>query len=381
MTDRDATKKARGFSYQRQYAIYLFFNSINTDKIEIIEEGILNGLVYEDITIINNNNEYITYQIKYHTEKMRFNCSNKDLFKTIKNENNLQLKVKNVYFIVSKINNTFDTFLNEWKNNKLSAEEIYNSIINLGENKKSCKIDEYRECKIFLENDRNNKINYLSKIIIQEGFTYNELNDNINNIIKNIFTITDNIIIYYIRYTVFDFFEKNWFADENKPLNINEIYSEIKLKINNTSNNKFDYIFNQIIKKYINLSDEVINSYNIDNLNIELNNFINDLNNNFEIKHYLCFLNLLYNVNKKISNKYITELYDIIIKKLCRALIKIVKTENELTDEKIDNIISSLSYYRKHKINKSICLNKSKLNNILPENDKKYINQMSIINN
>ena len=72
MTNRDATKQARGFSYQRQYCIWLFFNSINTDIKEIIEEGNLNGLTYEDITTINNNDEYITYQIKYHTEKNVF---------------------------------------------------------------------------------------------------------------------------------------------------------------------------------------------------------------------------------------------------------------------------------------------------------------------
>jgi hypothetical protein len=131
MSNRDATKKARGFSYQRQYGIYLFFNSINSNIIEIIEEGNLDGSTYEDITIKNSNNEYITYQIKYHTGQMRFNRSNSDLFKTIKNENNLQSKVKYIYFIVSKNNDTFDDFLSSWKNKKLLSEEIYNSIINL----------------------------------------------------------------------------------------------------------------------------------------------------------------------------------------------------------------------------------------------------------
>ena len=120
MSNRDASNKARGFSYQRQYCIYLFFNSINTNITEIIEEGILDGSSYEDITIKNNNNEYITYQIKHHFGKMRFNRSNADLFKTIKNEDNLQTKVKNIYFIVSKNNNTFDDFLSNWKNKKLS---------------------------------------------------------------------------------------------------------------------------------------------------------------------------------------------------------------------------------------------------------------------
>ena len=102
-TNRDATKKARGFNYQRQYCIYLFFKSINTDIKEIIEEGILDGLTYEDITTINNNDEYITYQIKYHTEKMCFNRSNEDLFKTIKNESNLQTKLKKYILLYQKL--------------------------------------------------------------------------------------------------------------------------------------------------------------------------------------------------------------------------------------------------------------------------------------
>ena len=62
----------------------------------------VNGSIYEDITIKNNNNEYITYQIKYHTGQMRFNRSNSDLFKTIKNENNLQTKVKIYIFYCIK---------------------------------------------------------------------------------------------------------------------------------------------------------------------------------------------------------------------------------------------------------------------------------------
>ena len=146
MSNRDATKKARGFSYQRQYGIYLFFNSINSNIIEIIEEGNLDGSTYEDITIKNNNNEYITYQIKYHTGQMRFNRSNSDLFKTIKNENNLQSKVKNIYFIVSKNNDTFDYFLSSWKNKKLLSEEIYNYIINLEKDDTKI-VKAYKECK------------------------------------------------------------------------------------------------------------------------------------------------------------------------------------------------------------------------------------------
>lgn len=382
MSNRDATKKARGFSYQRQYGIYLFFNSINSNIIEIIEEGNLDGSTYEDITIKNNNNEYITYQIKYHTGQMRFNRSNSDLFKTIKNENNLQSKVKNIYFIVSKNNDTFDDFLSSWKNKKLLSEEIYNSIINLEKDDTKI-VKAYKECKTFLQSNPKDKISYIDKIIIEEGFTYDELIVKINEIIKNTFNINDNIIIFYLRYYVFDLFDKNWFND-NIPLKINEIYSELKLKFNNISSNSenkeiFNYTFNHIIdkmKKYIVLTDEPINT---NNLYTELNNFINQLHNKFETKHYLCFLVLLHNVNKKQVNIKIVELYNNIVKYLCRSLIKSIKTDNNLTDEKIDKIISSISYYHKHKIDKLISLSKSEFKYVLSNDDLSYVNTITKI--
>jgi len=382
MSKRDATKKARGFSYQRQYGIYLFFNSINSNIIEIIEEGNLDGSTYEDITIKNNNNEYITYQIKYHTGQMRFNRSNSDLFKTIKNENNLQSKVKNIYFIVSKNNDTFDDFLSSWKNKKLLSEEIYNYIINLEKDDTKI-VKAYKECKTFLQSNPKDKISYIDKIIIEEGFTYDELIVKINEIIKNTFNVNDNIIIFYLRYYVFDLFDKNWFND-NIPLKINEIYSDLKLKFNNISSNSenkeiFNYTFNHIIdkmKKYIALTDEPINT---NNLYTELNNFINQLHNKFETKHYLCFLVLLHKVNKKQENIKIVELYNNIVKYLCRSLIKSIKTHNNLTDEKIDKIISSISYYHKHKIDKLISLSKSEFKYILSDDDLSYVNTITKI--
>jgi hypothetical protein len=146
------------------------------------------------------------------------------LFKTIKNENNLQSKVKNIYFIVSKNNDTFDDFLSSWKNKKLLSEEIYNSIINLEKDDTKI-VKAYKECKTFLQSNPKDKISYIDKIIIEEGFTYDELIVKINEIIKNTFNVNDNIIIFYLRYYVFDLFDKNWFND-NIPLKINEIYSE-----------------------------------------------------------------------------------------------------------------------------------------------------------
>ena len=379
--NRDATKKARGFSYQRQYCLWLFFKLINTDIKKIIEEGILDGLTYEDITTKNNNDEYITYQIKYHTEKMCFNRSNEDLFKTIKNENNLQPKLKKVYFIVAKIKDTFDDTLNNWKDKKISCEDIYNKIINLDKDD-SKEVKEYRECFKFLKTNPDDKILYLNKIILEEGFTYDELIIEINDLIKNIFNIDDNKIIFYIKYYVFELFDNNWFK-ENVPLNINDIYSDIKLKISNISidingnneifNNIYAYIIEKI-RKYIQIINIDDNIYLINLLN-EIKYFMNQFYNNFEIKHCISLMQLLHKLNEKTNNTEINELYEITNKHLCILLINMIKTTDKLTllDEKFDNFICSIIYYHNHDINKLIDLSKSKLKNILTTDDKLFI--------
>ena len=121
-------------------------------------------------------------------------------------------------------------------------------------------------------------ISYINKIIIEEGFTYSELIEEINSIIKTIFGINNDIVIFYIKYFVFELFDKNWF-NGNIPLNINEIYSTIKFKITNIPNNfkgteLFENIFICIIdkiKKFIELNNV---SITINNLYLELNNFV-----------------------------------------------------------------------------------------------------------
>lgn len=381
-TNRDATKKARGFSYQRQYCLWLFFKLINTDIKEIIEEGILDGLTYEDITTINNNDEYITYQIKYHTKKMCFNRSNKDLFKTIKNENNLHPKLKKVYFIVAKIKDTFDDTLNNWKDKKISCEDIYNKIINLDKDD-SKEVKEYRECFKFLKTNPDDKILYLNKIILEEGFTYDELIIEINDLIKNIFNIDDNKIVFYIKYYVFELFDNNWFKS-NVPLNINDIYSDIKLKISNISididnNELFNNIYIHIIekiKKYIEIINIDNNIIYLSNLLNEVKYFMNQFYNNFEIKHCISLMQLLHKLNEKSNNKYneINELYKITNKHLRRTFINMIKTtDKKFDDDMISSIFSSFVYYNKHNIKKSIKISKSHLKEILSQDEINFI--------
>jgi hypothetical protein len=78
-------------------------------------------------------------------------------------------------------------------------------------------------------------------------------------------------------------------------------------------------------------------------------------------------------------NIKIIELYNNIVKYLCRSLIKSIKTDNNLTDEKIDKIISSISYYHKHKIDKLISLSKSEFKYVLSNDDLLYVNTITKI--
>jgi hypothetical protein len=314
---------------------------------------------------------------------MYFNRSNKDLFKTIKNKNNLQSKLKKVYFIVAKIKDTFDDTLNDWKDKKLSCEDIYNKIINLDEDDNCTSINEYKECLIFLKNNPDDKKLYLNKITLDEGFTYDEIIIEINDLIKNIFNINDDKLVFYIKYYVFELFDNNWFK-LNVPLNINDIYTDIKLKISNilidiNNNELFNNMYIHIIekiKKYIEIINIDNNIIYLSNLLNEVKYFMNQFYNNFEIKHCISLMQLLHKLNEKSNNNTeINELYKITNKYLCILLINMIKTTDKLTllDEKFDNFICSIIYYHNHDINKLIDLSKSKLKNILTTDDKSFI--------
>lgn len=371
--NRDATKQARGFSYQRQYCIYIFLLSIkHKNAIEIIEEGILDGFTYEDITLKNNNDEYVTYQIKYHTGQMRFNQSNDDLFKTIHNENNLQQKIKNVHFIVSKNKNTFDTVLTNWKERKISCSQFYKLIIELDKNNKP-NDSHYKKCKCFLEKNKPDKIKYIDKIIIEEGYTYCELINKINELIQNIFNINDKLRIFYIKYYIFELLDNNWF-NVNNPININNVYNILIQTIDNPEINNIlvDESIDNFFK-YIHRALNAENVINVKNIILELYDFINVYQEHFEIKHLIVFLNTVHLIYKKYSIHECISIYKKHKKIVCRYLFK--KLNNNDIDKKLDNIISSISYYYNHSINHKIYIKKSIFNSVLTDNDKTYIEQ------
>ena len=374
---RDATKKARGFSYQRQYCIYIFLDN-NNNKMKIIEEGTINNMTFEDITLINNNNEYITYQIKYHSKTMSLCKSNNDLFKTLKNKDNL--KAKEIYFFVSKIEKTFDDNLNKWKNKILTSNDIYDMIINLNGKDKS---NIYTDCYDFFIEDKKTIIDYLNKITIDTGFTYNELIDNINKKIKEIFIINDDIKIFYLRYYIFDLLEKNWF-DNNIPLNIDDNITNMKSKINiiNNESQNIDNILKILHNNIFNyLKQNDIKQDIITNFLIEINEFKKLCENNKEpiMKELIVLLNILHNINTKSINNEINNIYNQIKKILCRNLIKNLNKTDD--NNKINRTISSITYYNKHNIKYKINIDKSSFKDLFNENDIKYIKNYFKLNN
>ena len=389
--NRNATKKARGFNYQRKYVIYLFLKYISdTDNYSIIEEGEINGKVYEDITIIKNNHQIETYQIKYHENKsinkIRLNRSNEELFKTILNQNNLDEIVETVYFLVSKIEpETYDEDLNNWINGNLNSRNLYEKILNL--DKKDNKIiNKYNELIKFLKEDPELKINYLNKLKLLIGLSYNDLDSEINEIIKNRFDINNIILIYYVKYMIFDLFEKNWF-ENNIPILINQNYISIKSKLNQYNNiqdiEKINILFERIIidnykKIYIN---NISSKY--DNFHESIDMFININNNDIDLKKY--FILLLMFLSKIYKNNIRIYVYQYFIKIIDIIIIHIIKFDNSSCND-INDVLISIIYYKKSIIyykkcieknscckNKNIDIYHSAIIKTLSQNDMKYI--------
>ena len=101
---------------------------------------------------------------------------------------------------------------------------------------------------------------------------------------------------------------------------------------------------------------------------------MNQFYNNFEIKHCISLMQLLHKLNEELNNTEINELYKITNKYLCILLINMIKTTDIILDDNIiSSIFSSIVYYNKHNIKKSIKISKSKLKNILTPDDKSFI--------
>lgn len=359
---RDASTKARGFSYQRQYGIYLFLVNLNSvEKKYIIEEGNVNELEYEDITLLSNDGcVYETCQIKYHVDIMRFNRSNGDLFKTLRNENNFN--IYHTSFIVSNNGHTYDDTLIKWNN--FTSIEKYDNIMNLWKDDTST-VSEYRTCyKLYNDIDKDIILNYLDKLQIIEGYSYTELIANINNLICQIFNVNDEKLMYYIKYRIFELFDNNWFGN-NLPLNILENVDLIKKSLDDYSEiAQSSILLNAIenkIKQYAEL--EQCEKYNLnqlgDNLLIEVQNFNEIYNNNLNFDELLKLLNSLRIFYLKYENDKIKQMYDNLKREKLCELIFVRGHKNDVPKCDYKKFISSIAYYYRHSILNKINLNKS----------------------
>ena len=88
------------------------------------------------------------------------------------------------------------------------------------------------------------------------------------------------------------------------------------------------------------------------------------------MKELIVLLNLLYNINKKLKNNKINNIYNQTKKLLCRNLIKNVNNTDD--DNKINKTISSISYYYNHNIDIS------SFKDLFDVNDIKYIKNYTI---
>jgi hypothetical protein len=377
---RDATNKARGFNYQRQYAIYYF---LEHNIKSIIEEGKVNDLEFEDITYITKENNIITLQIKYHINKIGLCCSN-DIFKTLKNINNLS--AEQIYYIVSKNNkeNTFDEKFLKWKNQAINTEELYELILSLKkDDKKENKSTNYQEFIVFLnELGKEAAYNYLKKTIIQEGYSYRELVEQINLRIQTKFNITNKKDIFYVRFKIYDLFENNWFEGNNdKPLIVDEEIIKIKkdlLSSEKETDKKQILSFIDILKKTV--FDEKENNSNTHMID-EIKEFISiydeaiSINDTLEI---LKELSRVYKINKK---EEIKNYYKTIRKIFCKKLLD--KYKNSFTilkDNEKDAICSSIANYYRHSINKEIHIDRAKIAFLFDNDEKKQLKNKIIKN-
>jgi hypothetical protein len=359
--DRDATNIVRGFSYQRQYAIYYFLKNYNDNDIkEIIEEGKIDNKTYEDITLITQDNRIITYQIKHNSNIQRLCKSNEGLFKTIGNINNINnLRTE---YVVSENNKTFDDNLEYWNN--LTSIEKKNNIYKLNDRDSNDNNKGFNKCiELFNQKTDEEILNYLDNFFINKGLKYEKLKENIINFIKEIFNYSKEIEIFYIKYKIFEKFDDNIFI-KNKTLNINNTINELKKEINekNITNKKINEEFINYINKYIDSDD-----------NIEFKNIIDEINSfkeffNGDISNFKEIINTIHKIYNKFNKnnennennefkKKIKKIYIFFCKEMCCFLLKKIVNKN-INNGNYNIVCKFISYYYNHSILNKIIFSK-----------------------
>jgi hypothetical protein len=343
---RDASKKARGFAYQRLYAIFYF---LDNDVYDIIDEGTIDGNGYEDITYHDNTAKIHTKQIKYKpNSEEKLNMSNDGFWKTINNDNNF--KAESVEYIVSEndMKNSSEEQLsnpNVW--NSLTGDEKYEKIIKMP--LKSEKVPDFRKCKEKVDTeDKKTTIARLQKITTSKGLSYKKLIDEIYIKIENVFEKKDDMIKFYIRYKIFDVFEKNWF-NINKLINRKDIITSINNDMSDIVDFKkinIENINNSILKSDPDIPNEIL----------DLNIIEYAGKNSDTIKD--CIINLFFlktiyadDLNKEDLNKTckdVCENLSYLMGKYMYSDSINIKTGHRFTQKNINEKISSMHYYNKN---------------------------------
>jgi hypothetical protein len=384
---RDATKQARGFTYQRLWCINLFFKK---NMQSIIDEGSIDGKTYEDITLITCDGDIITYQIKC-SEATHGLCISGNISKTLSNKNNLNT-IK-LYYIVSKNKKTFDKTLKKWLAQDYKASdklEDINDMLKKTKNKYKYNKEKPTEKQIkflddfveLFENTPDEKLlNYLDIFKLKEGISYDEINKEINKKIKTLFELADDDVleISYVFLYIFKSINDKWFSNKNTLLNIPDIIKLMKEKIKSKEDIK-EFVNTNLIKCLIPINNRInlINDRNDYECNMILNELFIIINNNkdiFDIKYTLIVINLLHKLNdvdERDDKSTIKREYKRLLMILSR---NILKTDiNNLTNCIIDDIIvSSHHYYYTHDIQYEINMNNNIWTHILTKKEKDYI--------
>jgi len=360
---RDATRQARGYSYQRQHTIMRTFKSMKSKNHRIVEEGSVDGKFYEDNTVKDGDGKIFTCQIKYLAGKLPIG----NFFKTVENRDNLY--ATSISFVVVNYNKgeSYTDHLLDWKTGKIDTHDFLESIkIKHGDS------GIFEKCKVLINDIGDEKfVEYLEKFTLEEGLSYVELVKEINRNIKELFKLDDDFLVLYVRYYVFDVLDRNWFGN-NDLLNVDDIHEEIKgilgnIKTDKTSNGVKISLQSMIdtLKNY-NSEDSGSLMCIIHELSIFTELFVDTGDrlknvtriNKIELIIILEYLHFIYISDAEETGK-LKNIYEKIASILISAILYDIQYNVYEDDELKNRLIcesKDLNYYLKHKITHSIKL-------------------------
>lgn len=335
MSNRDASDSMNGYHYQRIWAIKILLDNYDTIK-NILEEG------NEDIDIEYENGDKEVIQIKYHRiNKPESLTKDAGLMKvlssiaTLENKQIKQIKYisympnKNIYnenlkiaFDNKKYDNIGKYILLLKSDNKCKTINIINNDSKLNDMYDA----NIKQIEIYKYLDTIEKRNmFFSKVLLEDGLSYVELNKNIIESIKNKyseFVLNDNSTILikasmiinkmYI-YFCDKMFEYDTHRRNERKCAIQDIKNEITHMISICTNPQT--LIHELLQSY----DKIMDNNNISENNDIINNINNIIGNNIKyniewIKWICKKMNAPYkqNINyEKLNNIIINLLHNI----------------------------------------------------------------------